>query len=130
MNCIIHNDREAAGICVNCGKPHCDECLVEVNGKMYCKKCVADIAGAPQQPTYLPPPKSKSVAVLLCLFLGMLGIHRIYLGKYGTALAYMLCSTILFWTYIAPLAIAFCSLADLITILQNKFYDAYDRPLV
>lgn len=34
-------------------------------------------------------PKSKTVAGLLCFFLGYLGIHRFYAGKIGTGI---LCS--------------------------------------
>jgi TM2 domain-containing membrane protein YozV len=30
--------------------------------------------------------KSKTTAILLCLFFGGLGIHRFYLGKVGTGL--------------------------------------------
>ena len=30
-------------------------------------------------------PKSRLVALLLCLFLGLLGVHRFYAGKIGTA---------------------------------------------
>lgn len=130
MNCSIHNDREATGMCVNCGKPHCEECLVEVNGKMYCKKCIAKIAQTESEPTYMSPPKSKSVAVLLCIFLGMLGIHRFYLGYVGQGLAYMLCTILLSFTVIVPILIFIFALADFITILQDKLYDKYGRPLV
>jgi TM2 domain-containing membrane protein YozV len=31
-------------------------------------------------------PKSRLVALLLCLFLGPLGVHRFYLGKVGTGI--------------------------------------------
>jgi TM2 domain-containing membrane protein YozV len=34
--------------------------------------------------------KSKVVAALLCFFLGMLGIHRFYLGKIGTGIIQLL----------------------------------------
>ena len=35
-------------------------------------------------------PKSRLVALLLCFFLGVLGIHRFYVGKIGTGLIWML----------------------------------------
>lgn len=130
MNCTIHNDREAAGICVNCGKPYCDECLVEVNGKMYCKKCIAEIAQGQPESTYMPPPKNKSTATLLCIFLGMLGMHRFYMGYVGEGLAYMLGTILLSWTVICPIFIFACVVADLIAILKDRLYDKYDRPLV
>ncbi|MBI2073029.1 MAG: TM2 domain-containing protein [Gemmatimonadetes bacterium] len=31
-------------------------------------------------------PKSRLVALLLCFFLGVLGIHRFYVGKVGTGI--------------------------------------------
>lgn len=33
--------------------------------------------------------KSKFIALLLCIFLGPLGIHRFYVGKMGTGLLYL-----------------------------------------
>ena len=37
MKCSIHSDREAAGCCAYCGKPFCEDCLVEFKGRMFCK---------------------------------------------------------------------------------------------
>lgn len=33
--------------------------------------------------------KSKAVAALLCFFVGLLGIHRFYVGKIGSGLLWM-----------------------------------------
>ena len=35
-------------------------------------------------------PKSRLVALLLCFFLGVLGIHRFYVGKTGTGIIWIL----------------------------------------
>lgn len=35
-------------------------------------------------------PKSRLVALLLCVFLGSLGIHRFYVGKIGTGVIWLL----------------------------------------
>jgi TM2 domain len=35
-------------------------------------------------------PKSRLVALLLCLFLGSLGVHRFYVGKIGTGILMIL----------------------------------------
>lgn len=34
-------------------------------------------------------PKSRLAALLLCLFLGFLGIHRFYVGKFGTGILWI-----------------------------------------
>ena len=34
--------------------------------------------------------KSRLAALLLCFFLGLLGIHRFYVGKIGTGVLYLL----------------------------------------
>lgn len=34
-------------------------------------------------------PKSRLVALLLCIFLGPLGIHRFYVGKIGTGIIWL-----------------------------------------
>lgn len=81
-----------------------------------------------QQPPYAAPnvvinnvnansmigPKSKIAALLLCIFLGGLGIHRFYVGKVGTGIIY-LCTAGLF---------GFGVLVDIILIATGGFRDA------
>ncbi len=40
MNCYVHNDKYAVGMCVGCGKPICKDCATELHEKLYCKKCI------------------------------------------------------------------------------------------
>jgi len=47
----------------------------------------------------------KTINILLCLFLGGIGIHKFYQGKTGQGILYLL----FFWTYI-PGIIAFVEL--------------------
>ncbi len=145
MNCTNHPDREASGMCTYCGKPFCAECLVEVKGKMYCKADLGNVLdeakSSSTQPTinitnsnesnnvntnigmgYLPPRKSKTVALILCLlgFFGIAGIHRMYVGKVGSGVLH-LCTC------------GFCfigTIIDLISILSGGFRDSYGQPLV
>ncbi len=66
--------------------------------------------------------KSKGVALLLCFFLGGLGIHQFYLGNTITGVAYLLFS----WTCIP----VFLSIIDFIIILcmnESYFHQKYDR---
>lgn len=58
-------------------------------------------------------PKSKMVTLLLCFFLGWLGIHRFYVGKAGSGILYLIT--------MAVFGIGW--LVDLIKILSGTFTD-------
>lgn len=72
--------------CSNCGKTMSDSARA-------CPHC--------GHPNKVPGLKSKVVFVLLALFLGGLGIHRMYLGNWGLGILYLLTC----WTGI-PMIIA------------------------
>ena len=64
-------------------------------------------------------PKSGVTALLLCFFLGTLGVHRFYVGKTGSGLLQLITLGGLgFWT-----------LYDFIMIALGKFSDANGRML-
>jgi|BioPla2DNA2_1021312.scaffolds.fasta_scaffold22183_2 TM2 domain-containing membrane protein YozV len=115
MKCSIHENDEATGTCVYCGKFFCSECLVQINGKQYCKSDVTNIVNEAkaqrimEQPvinisnnnvntntntnnntinTMVQSTKNKITALILCLLgiLGLCGLHRFYVGKIGTGL--------------------------------------------
>lgn len=144
----MHPGRTAEAACVYCGKFFCAECLVEVNGRMYCKGDVEKVinetrssATHPQpqpQPFVQPiniyndgmnangmnnafyPYRKRWVAALLCLLLGYLGVHRFYVGKIGTGLLW------LFTFGFGGLGV----LLDLIIIICGGFRDKQYMPLV
>ncbi|GAA0961527.1 TM2 domain-containing protein [Actinocorallia libanotica] len=65
-------------------------------------------------------PRSRSTAALLCFFLGVLGVHRFYVGKTGTGLLQLCtCGGAGVW-----------ALIDFIVILTGGFRDKEERPLV
>jgi TM2 domain-containing membrane protein YozV len=57
--------------------------------------------------------KSNTVALLLCLFLGGLGVHRFYVGKIGTGVLQLLTLG----------GLGIWALIDLIMIVLQKFED-------
>lgn len=140
MKCMNHPEVDAEGMCVYCGKPFCKDCLIEVKGKLYCKKDLGNVMddmkeSAHGQPAInitntntntapgmaLPARKSKIVALVLCLigFLGIGGLHRMYVGKVGSGVLYFLTGGLcLIGTII-----------DLISILSGGFRDSYGQPM-
>ena len=188
MNCSVHSQAEAAGICIICGKMFCEDCLIEIKGKYYCKEHVKQLLeGGIQEPTpaqwsegghrvaseqngngprpySVPPtappytgsparpaeysappyapgyvgqpgvvinntvnatagymnmtsPKSRLVALLLCIFFGLGGFHRFYCGKIGTGLLWFFTGGFFF----------FGAFVDFWMILAGSFRDGTGR---
>ena len=61
--------------------------------------------------------KNWVVALLLCIFLGELGIHRFYVGKIGTGIIYLLAGGLFGIGWVV----------DLILIIVGKFKDEEGR---
>ncbi len=64
--------------------------------------------------------KSRLTALLLCIYFGVFGGHRFYVGKTGTAIVWLLT--------LGVLGIGF--LVDLILILTGSFYDVSGKPVL
>lgn len=63
--------------------------------------------------------KNRLVALLLCFFLGWLGIHRFYVGKTGTGVIWLLTGGVL----------GIGALVDFIMILVGSFTDKAGLPV-
>lgn len=134
--CTNHPEYESISECEVCGNPFCEECLTKIYGKYYCEKCKDPFLQKISQ----VPLKSRTIALLLCLFLGVAGIHRIYLGDNSGA--FFLVLHIIFLplsilVYIPLLiyipiliVLGIMTLIDLIRIATGQTTDTYGRDLV
>ncbi len=63
--------------------------------------------------------KSKTVALLLCIFLGYFGVHKFYVGKVGMGILYLLTMGLFGIGWIV----------DICLIATGSFKDEFDLPL-
>lgn len=61
MNCVIHLETEAVGRCTHCGELFCQNCLVDLNGKNYCRDHVGLVVQ--EQYQQLPPTATQNVII-------------------------------------------------------------------
>ena len=134
MKCYYHDNKEVVAACTECGRFICEACKVNINGKAVCKKCIETGVFGPNagykynrynynrsnQQGYnnydvrKSTQKSWLVTLLLCLFVGTLGVHRFYVGKIGTGILQLFTfGGFGIWT-----------LVDFILIACKKFTDA------
>ena len=63
--------------------------------------------------------KSNTVALLLCFFIGVLGVHRFYVGKVGTGILQL----------VTLGGLGIWALIDMIMIILQKFTDSEGNTL-
>ncbi len=95
MNCVNHQEVEAAAFCRACGKALCAECRRDVQGTVFCGEHAprprASAAGAPA-PTVAAISPQQDPSPGLALFLGFCfpGVGAIYNGQYAKGLVHAL----------------------------------------
>lgn len=115
-------------ICPKCGKQveelkaaHPDNIIINNNNNASSSASAAAYASAGRYRDDVSP-KSWLVTLLLCIFVGVIGVHRFYAGKIGTGIIMIL----LCWTGIS----AIWAVIDLIMIILSKFTDKRGRRIV
>lgn len=78
----------------------CRECSKQISDQaVACPNCGAPVSNHAAQ-TLVTAPKNRSMAVLLAMLLGGIGIHRFYLNELGWGVVYPLFC----WTFIPAIA--------------------------
>lgn len=103
----------------------CRECAREISDQAHaCPGCGAPLEAEPtpsRVPHYerVPATKSRSLAVVLALLLGGLGIHKFYLDKPGRGVVYLLFC----WTLI-PAVVGVIEAFYYLAMSDAEFHDA------
>jgi TM2 domain-containing membrane protein YozV len=63
--------------------------------------------------------KSRGVYIILGIFLGLLGIHNIYAGRYGVGVAQLLITIFLSWTIIGLFVVAVWVIVELFSVATD-----------
>ncbi len=115
------------------GQRYCPNCGAVVNAPAnelaFCGHCGHAVVRALNLQDFDVEQKSKRVAVLLCIFLGALGVHNFYLGYVKTGIAKLLVFILGFCLAAGPILTAIWSLLELIQILSDALPDARGIPL-
>ncbi len=87
MKCFYHKNREATNNCTICSHPLCDDCAVEVKGKVYCQDCLDKQL---KEGGAVPPERVKSPGLAGFLSAILPGLGQFYNGQYMKALVVIL----------------------------------------
>lgn len=128
--CHLHRHNIATERCSMCQQWTCDVgAHRDSYGRLICPLCYDKISKRAFAEQNHIPYKSKTTAVLLAIFLGCLGIHRIYLGK-NSGFVFLIITIFTFWSVFIPLVLELIALIDLITIARGEWQDQYYRDLI
>ena len=127
MKCYKHNNKDAVGQCSTCNKGVCDQCAVDVRGKLFCRDCVARGTTQYESNTHSERRDPGIAAVLSLIFPGAGQVYNGELKKFltlwGAALAVMIFGFLL---VAAHLAVGFfIAMFLIIPIWMYGIFDAY-----
>jgi len=93
MQCKTHPGAQGNSTCNQCGEWLCDTCTIEINGRIFCRRCLAQIAAEPESAAAAPlPPRAvpaRRINGFLLFVFSMLppGVNYMYEGLIKRGLA-------------------------------------------
>ena len=63
MKCTNHPKKNSSGACVECGKLFCDDCIIKVGRKRYCRECASEILSDSDENITTNKYKDKNIVV-------------------------------------------------------------------
>lgn len=96
MKCSTHPKTEAIGTCARCGRSFCEECVVHVDEKLWCRECLKKVL-APSARGH--PGWVKLVAALLSFVPGACDMFLGLIGKGFALMALLIASVFLVIMY-------------------------------
>ncbi len=79
MNCKYHPNKKASNTCSICGEWLCEDCVLDINGRIYCKDCLRKNINENEIVSHKKEIRKKS-SILTLIFSFMPGCAQMYLG--------------------------------------------------
>ena len=132
MQCRTHPTVSATNTCNHCGNWLCDDCTVNVQGRLFCRPCLATFSQdhKPEPPPYTAPPHSNKVSLGLLLFFSLCfppGANYMYMGLIKRGLATMAGFFLLIF-FIAGSSFPFSMLLvfSLVVLIFSSIFDGFN----
>lgn len=120
MHCKYHQNIKANNICHMCKSPLCEDCVLEINGKVYCKDCLLQNKNLKNEIINTLPNQDAKIqtknGLLTLIFSALPGCAQMYLGLYKRGILILM-------FFMASLGLENPILA--IPILAFSFFDGF-----
>lgn len=99
MKCTNHGKVDSIAACAACGRPFCGDCIVELDGKPWCRECISTALKRGSAVAGAHPRWRKLVAALLSLIPGAGHMFLGFIGKGFALMALLIVSVFLIILY-------------------------------
>lgn len=107
MNCSNHFENKATNTCNVCGRWFCQDCVLEVDGRIYCKSCLkSKLLENEKKESFYKKPMEKQPNDFISLICSLIpGVGQMYLGFIKRGILIMLLFIALSKSFLEPFSI-------------------------